>query len=125
MVKWAEHLAARPLRSIGQRILIVDASSFSMSDAPALREHFGLPPGTHDRRGGLSGEQAPGFARRRHGAVRADAGVGAVRAPPAARRKKKPGQKKKTGIKKQDSSELFWDYRTQMRIARYAEKSRK
>lgn len=47
MVRWAEQLAATPpLRLIGQRVLIVDSSSFSTSDTPQLREHFGLPPGT-------------------------------------------------------------------------------
>ena len=44
--RWAEQLAAAPVRLIGQRVLIVDGSSFSMGDTPQLREHFGLPPGT-------------------------------------------------------------------------------
>jgi putative transposase len=32
----------------GQRVLIVDSSSFSMSDTPTLREHFGLPAGVKE-----------------------------------------------------------------------------
>jgi Transposase DDE domain len=46
MVQWAQTCVASPLRLIGQRVLIVDGSSFSMSDTPALRERFGLPPST-------------------------------------------------------------------------------
>lgn len=45
MAGWIERLAT-PLRSIGQRVLVVDSSSFSMSDSSELREHFGLPPST-------------------------------------------------------------------------------
>ena len=32
-------------RLLGQRIFLVDGSSFSMSDTPELRQHFGLPAG--------------------------------------------------------------------------------
>jgi hypothetical protein len=46
MVHWAAEALATPPRSIGQRVLIVDGSSFSTSDTPDLREHFGLPRGT-------------------------------------------------------------------------------
>lgn len=42
---WAQDLAG-PLKSIGQRVLVVDGSSFSMSDTQELRDHFGLPPST-------------------------------------------------------------------------------
>lgn len=44
-VHWAQDLVL-PGKWIRQRVLIVDSSSFSMSDTPALRDHFGLPPGT-------------------------------------------------------------------------------
>jgi hypothetical protein len=44
-VHWAQDLAL-PLKTIGQRVLIVDSSSFSMSDLQELRDHFGLPPST-------------------------------------------------------------------------------
>ena len=33
-------------RMLGRRVLIVDCSNFSMSDEPALHEHFHLPQGT-------------------------------------------------------------------------------
>ena len=46
MVEWADACLATPLRRIGRRVLIADSSSFSMSDTPALRERFGLPPST-------------------------------------------------------------------------------
>ena len=42
MTHWARRCAAPS----GPRVLIVDGSSFSMSDTPALRKHFGLPPST-------------------------------------------------------------------------------
>ena len=44
VVQWAGHLAT-PVRSLGQRVLIVDGSSFSTGDTPDLRGRFGLPPG--------------------------------------------------------------------------------
>lgn len=37
--------AGRTLRLLGRRIFIADGSTFSMSDAPPLREHFDLPAG--------------------------------------------------------------------------------
>jgi hypothetical protein len=50
MVHWARQLATPPhgvgRRGVAQRVLIVDGSSFSTSDTPELRRHFGLPPGT-------------------------------------------------------------------------------
>ena len=36
----------RPAHLLGQRVLIVDCSSFSTGDTRQLREHFGLPPST-------------------------------------------------------------------------------
>jgi hypothetical protein len=45
MVHWAQQLTAS-VQSLSQRVLIVDGSSFSTSDTPQLREHFGLPPST-------------------------------------------------------------------------------
>jgi hypothetical protein len=43
--RWAQQLV--PLvNGVARRVLIVDSSSFSMSDTPALRRHFGLPPHT-------------------------------------------------------------------------------
>ena len=38
--------AADGARMLGRRVLIVDGSNFSMSDEPALHEHFHLPQGT-------------------------------------------------------------------------------
>jgi hypothetical protein len=38
--------AADGARMLGRRVLIVDCSNFSMSDEPALHEHFHLPQGT-------------------------------------------------------------------------------
>jgi hypothetical protein len=49
LVHWAQQcgVAAKDATLLlGQRVLIVDASNFSMSDRPALREHFGLPQNT-------------------------------------------------------------------------------
>jgi len=44
MVRWAaDACVVEPLRLIGQRVWVVDGSSFSTSDTPELREHFGLP----------------------------------------------------------------------------------
>jgi hypothetical protein len=43
MARWADQAFAVAAH-IGQRVFICDASSFSMSDTPELREHFGLPP---------------------------------------------------------------------------------
>lgn len=37
---------AESARALGQRVLIIDSSNFSMSDEPELRERFGLPQGT-------------------------------------------------------------------------------
>ncbi len=37
--------AGQTLGLLGRRIFIADGSTFSMSDAPPLREHFDLPPG--------------------------------------------------------------------------------
>lgn len=67
MVHWAEQFAApqhdtaqcgtaqpgaaqsgTAQRGTAQRVLIADSSSFSMSDTPDLRRHFGLPPGTSE-----------------------------------------------------------------------------
>jgi hypothetical protein len=44
MTQWTQRRAA--LRPGAARVLIVDGSSFSMSDTPDLRERFGLPPST-------------------------------------------------------------------------------
>ena len=44
LLQWAAGKIAP--RSVEQRVLIVDGSSFSTSDTPGLREHFGLPPST-------------------------------------------------------------------------------
>lgn len=49
LVEWAREASAvhsEGVRLLGQRILIVDCSNFSMSDSAALREHFHLPQGT-------------------------------------------------------------------------------
>jgi|KBSSwiStaDraftv2_1062776.scaffolds.fasta_scaffold333344_2 Transposase DDE domain. len=46
MVDVTRQLAAPLCAAVAQRVLIVDGSSFSMSDTPTLREHFGLPPST-------------------------------------------------------------------------------
>jgi hypothetical protein len=46
MIRWAEEeRLASSSSPAGPRVLVVDGSSFSMSDTPALRQHFGLPPG--------------------------------------------------------------------------------
>ena len=45
MVQWVDR-GMESARLLGQRVLIVDCSSFSMSDTRELREHFGLPAGT-------------------------------------------------------------------------------
>lgn len=45
MVNWANDHLRTPARLLGQRVLIVDGSSFSTVDSPELREHFGLYPG--------------------------------------------------------------------------------
>lgn len=45
MIQWAQQFAT-PLRHVAGRVLIVDSSSFSMSDTRDLRERFGLPPNT-------------------------------------------------------------------------------
>lgn len=45
MSQWADR-GVESMRWLGQRVLIVDCSSFSMSDTRELREHFGLPPST-------------------------------------------------------------------------------
>jgi hypothetical protein len=45
MVQWADR-GMESMRWLGHRVLIVDCSSFSMSDTRELREHFGLPPST-------------------------------------------------------------------------------
>ena len=45
LVQWADDHLRRDERLLGQRILIVDGSSFSIADTPQLREHFGLYPG--------------------------------------------------------------------------------
>jgi hypothetical protein len=45
MVSWAnEHLCIDG-RLLGQRVLVVDGSSFSTADTPELSKHFGLYPG--------------------------------------------------------------------------------
>ena len=48
MAHWAEQQAAPLCCNVAarQRVFIVDGSSFSTSDTPPLREHFGLPAGT-------------------------------------------------------------------------------
>ena len=49
LLQWLCHRAAAAVqdtRELGRRILIVDGSSFSMSDTPPLRRHFQLPAGT-------------------------------------------------------------------------------
>jgi hypothetical protein len=38
--------ASESVQALGQRLLIIDSSNFSMSDEPELRERFGLPQGT-------------------------------------------------------------------------------
>jgi hypothetical protein len=43
MLRWTDQ-AVTAVTSIGQRVFICDASSFSMSDTAELRERFGLPP---------------------------------------------------------------------------------
>jgi hypothetical protein len=45
MLQWAEQ-SASAIALLGQRVLICDASSHSMSDTPQLRGRFGLPPST-------------------------------------------------------------------------------
>ena len=45
MVQWAQQMTQNTL-TLGQRVLIVDSSNFSMSDTPLLRKHFGLPQNT-------------------------------------------------------------------------------
>jgi Transposase DDE domain len=49
LVQWAGRsldVAASGAALLGQRVLVVDCSNFSMSDEPCLREHFHLPQGT-------------------------------------------------------------------------------
>jgi hypothetical protein len=55
LVRWAQQTGAAGgggaagaggTAPLGQRVLIVDSSNFSMSDQPLLREHFGLPQNT-------------------------------------------------------------------------------
>jgi hypothetical protein len=45
MLNWAQRIVPQE-RTLGQRVLIVDSSNFSMSDTPKLRKHFGLPQNT-------------------------------------------------------------------------------
>jgi hypothetical protein len=44
----AEALGVAKQLGDGPRILVVDGSSYSMPDTPALRAHFALPPGTRE-----------------------------------------------------------------------------
>lgn len=49
LVEWAQQTGAATAgaaRLLGQRVLIVDCSNFSMSDSVELHEHFHLPQGT-------------------------------------------------------------------------------
>ncbi len=43
--QWAQRYVQRDPTRLGPRVLIVDGSSFSTPDTPALREHFGIYPG--------------------------------------------------------------------------------
>ena len=48
LLRWLHGCAARamePVRALGQRVLIVDGSNFSVPDTPELRRHFHLPAG--------------------------------------------------------------------------------
>jgi len=42
---WAERHVRRDPARLGPRVLVVDGSSFSTADTPALREHLGIYPG--------------------------------------------------------------------------------
>jgi Transposase DDE domain len=46
MLQWVDRPSPGAPELLGQRVLICDASNHSMSDAPELHEHFGLPPST-------------------------------------------------------------------------------
>lgn len=45
LLHWTIEQAKAGKRSIGPRVMVVDCSSFSMPDTPALRKQFGLPRG--------------------------------------------------------------------------------
>ena len=54
LIQWTVGQATRlgpGMRELGPRVLVVDCSSFSMSDTPPLREHFGLPRAGGAKRG--------------------------------------------------------------------------
>ena len=49
LLQWLHARAAEAMgvaKQLGPRVLVVDGSSYSMPDTPALRTHFDLPPGT-------------------------------------------------------------------------------
>jgi hypothetical protein len=49
LVQWAQqslNVSASGIPLLGQRVLMVDSSNFSISDEPELRKHFGLPQNT-------------------------------------------------------------------------------
>lgn len=49
LLQWLHAHAAEAMgiaKQLGPRVLVVDGSSYSMPDTPALRKHFDLPPGT-------------------------------------------------------------------------------
>jgi len=51
LLRWLHARAAEALgvaKQLGPRVLVVDGSSYSMPDTPALRAHFSLPPGTKE-----------------------------------------------------------------------------
>ena len=45
LLRWTITQAGAATRPIGPRVMVVDCTSFSMPDTPALREQFGLPLG--------------------------------------------------------------------------------